>query len=88
MQAAARAEDLAGQGDGAVIALGSSATSAFTLPEPAQAAQTHARLNILIMRAHWRMNPKYKSILQATSFFGAVAISPLPGGHVVYSRQG
>ncbi|KAL3248999.1 hypothetical protein MRX96_056224 [Rhipicephalus microplus] len=68
-EAAARLmADMAASGDGADTVLDSSATSAFRLPQPAPAAaQGHAGLNVLVIQANWRMNPKHKAILNATA---------------------
>ncbi|XP_049516985.1 uncharacterized protein LOC125942769 [Dermacentor silvarum] len=74
MQAAARrAADAAARGDGAHATLHPSAMSAFPLPDTAPTAQERAGLNVVVMRANWRMNPSHKAILQAAAVIGTVA---------------
>ncbi|KAH6926663.1 hypothetical protein HPB50_021178 [Hyalomma asiaticum] len=67
--------DAAASGDGADTALSPSATSALPRPGPAPvAAQAGAGLNVVVMQANWRMNPKHKAILEATAVACVVAL--------------
>ncbi|KAL1469807.1 hypothetical protein MTO96_024789 [Rhipicephalus appendiculatus] len=65
--------DGAASGDGANTALDSSATSAFPQPQQTATVQERAALNVVVMQADWRMNPRHKVMLDATVVICVVA---------------